>query len=282
MLVNYHSPTSHAHTHVQDHGLAFVQDTDASGCGSHGGHGGCGGSNRGGRSGRGGSSSDTNTNATTFSSTNNINTNTNEPVVDSYIACSLYDSHPAACLLQNATIPARWIVLDSCSTVDMIANEELLHDIKPTSNPINTHCNAGTVPVNKDALMGDYPEQVWFNPHGITNILSLQNVSKHYRVTMDTNKSTAITLHCKDGSLIPFTPGSKGLYHYALQYHESLNNFWSMISTVAGNAQQFTKQQYCSNNMKVQCFVDKVTIRYLPLQKSEGFLLFFVTVIHAS
>jgi hypothetical protein len=28
MLVNYHSPTSHARTHVQDHGLAFAQDSD--------------------------------------------------------------------------------------------------------------------------------------------------------------------------------------------------------------------------------------------------------------
>jgi hypothetical protein len=74
--------------------------------------------------------------------------------------------------------------------------------------------------------------------------IDVRNVSKHYRVTMDTNKFNAIILHRKDGSLIPFTPCNKGLYHYALQDHESLNNFWSMISTVAGNAQKFTKQQY--------------------------------------
>ena len=78
----------------------------------------------------------------------------------------------------------------------MVANEELLHDITPTNNPINVHCNAGTVSVNKNGLLGDYPEWVWFNPHGF------DNVCKHYCETMDSNKSNLIVLHRKDGSLI--------------------------------------------------------------------------------
>ena len=102
--------------------------------------------------------------------------------------------------------------MDSCSSVNMVANEELLHDITTTNNPINVHCNAGTVSVKRNGLLGDYLERVWFNPHGITNILSLDNVCKHYRVTMDTNKSNLIILHRKDSSLIYFTPCSKGLY----------------------------------------------------------------------
>ena len=48
MLVNYHSPTPHPRTQVQDHGLAFVQDTDVSGRGGRGGCGGRGSSGRGG------------------------------------------------------------------------------------------------------------------------------------------------------------------------------------------------------------------------------------------
>jgi hypothetical protein len=48
----------------------------------------------------------------------------------------------------------------------------------------------------------------------------------------------------KDVSLISFTPCSKGLYCYALQDHESLDIFWSMISTVSGNSKQFTNRQY--------------------------------------
>jgi hypothetical protein len=241
MLVNYHSPTSHACTHVQDHGLAFAQDLDVSGCGGRGSHGGHGGSGRGGHGpGRGGG--DTNANATATSSRNN--NNTNEQVAKLYTACSLYDSRPAECFLQNSTISILWILIDSCSSVNMFANAELLHDIKPTNNPINIHCNTGTISVRKTGLLGNYPEWVWFNPKGIANILLLDNVSKHYQVTMDTNESNSITLHCKDGSLIHFSPCSKGLYRYALPHNESLSDFWSMISTVAGNAKQFTQRQY--------------------------------------
>jgi hypothetical protein len=98
----------------------------------------------------------------------------------------------------------------------MAANEELLHDITSVQNPINVHFNAGTVSVNRNGLLGDYPEQMWFNPHGIANILSLDNVSQHYHVTMDTSKSNSIILHRNDGSLIHFTPCNKGLYRYAL------------------------------------------------------------------
>jgi hypothetical protein len=61
---------------------------------------------------------------------------------------------------------------------------------------------------------------------------------------MDTNNSNSIMLHRKDGSTVPFTPCSKGLYRYALQDTESLDTFWSMISTVAENAKQFTNRQY--------------------------------------
>jgi hypothetical protein len=151
-----------------------------------------------------------------------------------YTACSLYDSRLAECFLQNYTISTLWILINSCSSVNMYANAELLHDIKPTNNPINVHCNAGTVSVSKTGLLGDYPERVWFNPHRIANILLLDNVSKHYCMTMDTNVSNFIALHRKDGSLIHFSPCSKGLYHYALQHNESLSDFWSMISTACG------------------------------------------------
>jgi hypothetical protein len=206
-----------------------------------GGCGGRGGNGSGGHGGRGGSDTSGNATALVSSSDNN---NINEQVTESYAVCSLYDSRPAECFLQNSTISHLWVLIDSCSSVNMFANAELLHDIKTTNNPINVHCNAGTVSVSKTGLLGDYPEWVWFNPKGIANILSLDNVSKHYRVTMDTNVSNSITLHRKEGSLILFFPCSKGLYRYALQQNESLSDFWSMLSTVAGNAKQFTQRQY--------------------------------------
>jgi hypothetical protein len=111
MLVNYHSPTSHARAHVQDHGLAFAQDLDASGRGGHGSRGGHGHTSRGGCGSGGSGGSDTN--AMTISSSSNNNNNINEPVSESYTACFLYDSRPAKCFLQTSTIPNRWLLIDS-------------------------------------------------------------------------------------------------------------------------------------------------------------------------
>jgi uncharacterized membrane protein YgcG len=91
MLVNYHSPTPHVCAHVQDHGLAFAQDSDVSGrggrsgCGSHGGRG------YNGHGGRGSGGGGSDTNATIISSSSNNNNNINETVSESYTACSLYD-----------------------------------------------------------------------------------------------------------------------------------------------------------------------------------------------
>ena len=77
MLVNYHSPTPHACNHVQDYGLAFVQDSDLSGRGGHDGRGGRGGRENSGRGGRGsgGSGGKTTTTTTTSSNNNTILTN---------------------------------------------------------------------------------------------------------------------------------------------------------------------------------------------------------------
>jgi hypothetical protein len=143
MLVNYHSPTSHVRSHVQDHGVAFVQDADPTG---RGGRGGCGDSGRGGRGGRsgrsghgGGSGDHTNTTTTSSSNNNDNNNNTNEQVIAPYTACSLYDSRPAECFLQGSTISLLWILADSCSSVNMFANRALLHDIQFTAHPINVH-----------------------------------------------------------------------------------------------------------------------------------------------
>jgi hypothetical protein len=276
MLVNYHAPHPHSRMHIQDDGMAFAHLPDNSNHQGRGhgyeGRGGRGGgrgdtgrgdrdTGRGGRgrgTGRGdGQQSATQSHNTTASNqthtttgdtnTNNNNTSTN---VNAYSA-AIYDSRCAECFVQepqstssHSTIPQRWVLIDSCSTVDMIADRELLHDIQSTGGSINVHCNAGTVTVRQQGLIGDYPTRVWYNPKGIANIMSLNNITKHYRVTMDTAKKNAIILHRHDGSQIEFTPCAKGLYKYALQPDETLQDFWSMVTTVASRAQQYTQRQY--------------------------------------
>jgi hypothetical protein len=71
----------------------------------------------------------------------------------------------------------------SCSTADIFANADLLTDIHNAPNPIWVRCNAGRIQLTQQGYFGNYPYPVWYNPKGVANILSLYNVTKHYRVT---------------------------------------------------------------------------------------------------
>ena len=42
---------------------------------------------------------------------------------------------------------------------------------------------------------GAYPNPVWFNPNVMSNILSQNEVTKHYHLTMDTAQHNWILLH---------------------------------------------------------------------------------------
>ena len=111
-------------------------------------------------------------------------------------------------------LPSSWLLLDSCSTTNLITNKALLHDIHTVDTSIRICCNAGTITMNQQGYLGDYPTPVWYNPKGIANILSMQDVAKHYCLIMDTNEDEGICLHHQGTSPIIFMPSGKGLYKY--------------------------------------------------------------------
>ena len=131
-----------------------------------------------------------------------------------------------------------WLLLDSCSTTNLISNKNWLHDIHDDGTSIAVWCNAGTVRLTQKGYFGSYPEAVWFNPHGIANIMSLDNVAKYFRITMDMEADKAMLLHKDDGHMIKFTPTGKGLYHHNLSKEDS--GLWTFIMTVADRADKYT------------------------------------------
>ena len=136
-------------------------------------------------------------------------------------------------------MPQRWILLDSCSSANLISDRTLLHNVHQAARPLVVHCNAGSVTLTKQGYFGSYPEPVWYNPNGLANIMSLNNVSKYYQLTMDTMSDPAILLHRSDGSNLRFTPNGKGLYHHSLQDDVDA---WAMVSTVAERADKYSKR----------------------------------------
>jgi hypothetical protein len=77
------------------------------------------------------------------------------------------------------------LLIDSCSSVNLICNSDLLHDIVTVDWHMRVRCNAGVRTTNQQGRLGSFPEPVWYNTKGAANILSLNSVKKYYRVTYD-------------------------------------------------------------------------------------------------
>ena len=135
-------------------------------------------------------------------------------------------------------LPATWLLLDSCSTTNLISNKSWLHNIHVDGTSILVRCYVGTITLTQKGYFGSYPEPVWFNPHGIANIMSLDNVAKYFRITMDTEADNAMLLHKDDGMTMKFAPTGKGLYYHNLGTEDSA--LWTFITTVASKADKYT------------------------------------------
>jgi hypothetical protein len=59
--------------------------------------------------------------------------------------------------LQRSALPNKWLLLDSCSTIDIVANADRLHDIQRVGVPTWVRCNAGRVQLMHQGYLGDYP-----------------------------------------------------------------------------------------------------------------------------
>jgi hypothetical protein len=138
-------------------------------------------------------------------------------------------------------LPTGWILLDSGSTTDIISDQDLLHNIHPAANPIWISSIAGCIKLTKKGHLGTYPHPVWYNPKGIVNILSLYNVSAFYQVTMDTMHSKTMKFHVKDNSTINFAPTENGLWVHHVDNPQTVQDMWSMLSTVSSKKELYTK-----------------------------------------
>jgi len=68
------------------------------------------------------------------------------------------------------------MLIDSCSTVNLIANKKILYDIHMVKKPLRVQCNTGIRTINLMGILGDFPEPVWYHPQAAANILLLNTV----------------------------------------------------------------------------------------------------------
>jgi hypothetical protein len=81
-------------------------------------------------------------------------------------------------------IPESWILLDTCSTVNVFHNASLLQNIRTVDQQLFIHCNAGTRCTNQQGELPGFGT-VWYCPSAIANILSCSDVARRYRVKFD-------------------------------------------------------------------------------------------------
>ena len=83
---------------------------------------------------------------------------------------------------------------------------------------------------------GDYGE-VWYHPKAMTNILSMTNVKKKYRVTYDSDGVDRFTIH-KPNRLVHFNCSKNGLY-----YHDMDSRDITLVNTIEENTEGFSNRQ---------------------------------------
>ena len=147
----------------------------------------------------------------------------------------------------NRLIPNTWVLLDSQSTVSVFNNKSFLSSIRRSPKHLKVYTNGGT---QTSTLIGDVRNfgPVWYNPNSLANILSLAEVRKRCRVTMDTAIEPAICVHRPNGSIMKFVEFTTGLYYYdTTKVQDNSSNTmlsdYSFVLTVEGNKSRFHRRE---------------------------------------
>jgi hypothetical protein len=161
-----------------------------------------------------------------------------------------------AIMMTQSAVPAinpAWILLDSQSTMSVFNNSTMLSNVRNSPHTLRALTNGG---YQDSTRIGDFKNlgTVWFNPASIANILSLSEVRKVCRVTLDTSAEPALCVHRLDGTLMKFLKHESGLYVYdstaaSNKYSLSVTAYYTMINTVADQKKLFSLRQIASADL---------------------------------
>jgi hypothetical protein len=95
--------------------------------------------------------------------------------------------------------------------------------------------------LTKKASINNYNQEVWYSTEAITNIFSLKNVRKQYRVTYDSDEGCFV-VHREEFGLpnMIFQEHPSGLHYYDPRREQGS---FSFVETVRANKALFTKRQ---------------------------------------
>ncbi len=100
---------------------------------------------------------------------------------------------------------------------------------------------AGVTQTNMIGEMPGYPGEVWYNPKGIANILSMANVKKYYRITYDSSQGDGFIVHKTDETQRCFKESDKGLFYLDTPEQPKAT---VLVTTVEDVKSNYTIQDY--------------------------------------
>ena len=151
-------------------------------------------------------------------------------------------------------IPPHLILLDSGSTHDTFYSDHMLTDIRSSPFPVAVNTNGGEILFELEGTLPGYG-QVYYNPDGIANVLSMARVEeKGTRITYDTHKGSCFHLHNINRKIRDFHKIGHGLYlcdttmdpftdkpeQGHCSFMSSVLESVSLVSTVEENKRLFT------------------------------------------
>ena len=157
-------------------------------------------------------------------------------------------------------INENWILLDTCSTVNVCKNASIITDVRKCckGEELMIVTNGGSQDYNQIGLFKYLSLPIYYNPKSIANILSFKEVASvpGVCITMDTAMERAIFVTLPDGRKIKFKECDIGLYYFDAKdeaelpkdknIKEEVQNYLievNLLSTVAENKSLFSRRE---------------------------------------
>ena len=148
-----------------------------------------------------------------------------------------------------------WLLLDDCSTINIICNPHLVTNIHKVNQRCTITTNTGTGSTNLKATLKlsilPMKVEVWSDYNGIANIIALHSVQDHFKVSYsnwfltDRNAFVVIT---PNNSKMKFTMSRKSLYYTdtsSLIGRPSKAGVFNQVASVEENLTKYAKR--CGN-----------------------------------
>ena len=140
-----------------------------------------------------------------------------------------------------------WVLIDRQCTTYIFWNHKLLRNIRNAPETMTLVTNSGFMKSNMKGNIINFG-MVWFNENSLVNIISLAEVPKHCRVTMDTDVEPVIIVHQKSEPKMKFIDFDTGLYYFDTADRKNNDTKFDVknycfFETVANNKTMFTNRQ---------------------------------------